>query len=67
MRSESAKVLYDAFLKRMGELYSPSKIKDGEFGAMMQVGLTNDGPVTFILDSDEKKEKKEKKETTAQV
>ncbi len=24
----------------------------GEFGAMMQVGLTNEGPVTILLDSD---------------
>jgi len=31
----------------MGELYTPTKIKDGEFGAMMQVGLCNVGPVTF--------------------
>ena len=26
--------------------------KTGEFGAMMQVELTNDGPVTLLLDSD---------------
>jgi D-tyrosyl-tRNA(Tyr) deacylase len=26
----------------------------GEFGAQMQVGLTNDGPVTLLLDSDKK-------------
>jgi D-aminoacyl-tRNA deacylase len=24
---------------------------DGQFGAMMSVGLTNEGPVTFTLDS----------------
>jgi D-aminoacyl-tRNA deacylase len=28
------------------------KCATGEFGAMMQVGLTNDGPVTILLDSD---------------
>jgi hypothetical protein len=30
----------------------PGRVKDGVFGAMMQVGLVNDGPVTFILDSE---------------
>ena len=25
--------------------------RDGVFGAMLSVGLVNDGPVTFILDS----------------
>ncbi len=28
-----------------------SKLKDGKFGAMMQVSIINDGPVTIILDS----------------
>lgn len=27
------------------------KTEEGEFGAMMEVELVNDGPVTFILDS----------------
>jgi D-tyrosyl-tRNA(Tyr) deacylase len=27
------------------------RVKTGEFGADMQVSLTNDGPVTIILDS----------------
>jgi D-tyrosyl-tRNA(Tyr) deacylase len=30
------------------------KIETGEFGAMMEVDLVNDGPVTIILDSREK-------------
>ncbi|WP_010531094.1 D-aminoacyl-tRNA deacylase [Lentibacillus jeotgali] len=29
-------------------------VKTGEFGEMMQVRLTNSGPVTIILDSDDK-------------
>ncbi|MBC8170315.1 MAG: D-tyrosyl-tRNA(Tyr) deacylase [Anaerolineae bacterium] len=32
------------------------RIAKGVFGAMMQVELVNDGPVTIILDSDELKE-----------
>ena len=27
------------------------KVETGEFGAMMEVALVNDGPVTFILES----------------
>lgn len=40
-----AKTLYQAFYKRMGELYAPEKVKDGVFAAMMDVALVNDGPV----------------------
>jgi D-tyrosyl-tRNA(Tyr) deacylase len=29
-----------------------SQVASGQFGAQMQVSLTNDGPVTIILDSD---------------
>ena len=29
---------------------------DGVFGAMMQVALVNDGPVTIIVDSRDKKQ-----------
>ncbi|KAL1944783.1 hypothetical protein VTO73DRAFT_3213 [Trametes versicolor] len=51
MASGPSRDLYGSFLKRMGELYGPEKIKDGQFGAMMDVRLTNEGPVTFTLDS----------------
>ena len=30
-------------------------MKDGVFGAMMEVALVNDGPVTICLDSRERK------------
>ncbi|KAF7799600.1 hypothetical protein EIP86_010838 [Pleurotus ostreatoroseus] len=51
MGSESSRQLYAAFLDRMRTLYKPEKIQDGVFGAMMNVNLTNEGPVTFTLDS----------------
>ncbi|PVF95832.1 hypothetical protein CPB86DRAFT_557454 [Serendipita vermifera] len=51
MPAETSRAMYGTFLERMGALYDPSKIKDGQFGAMMSVGLTNEGPVTFTLDS----------------
>jgi D-tyrosyl-tRNA(Tyr) deacylase len=42
--------LYEAFLKRLSaDLGKP--VQTGEFGADMQVDLTNDGPVTIIIDS----------------
>lgn len=51
MASEASRQLYSTFLQQMGHLYSPEKIQDGRFGAMMNVTLTNEGPVTFTLDS----------------
>lgn len=43
---------YDTFvahLRRTGL----SRVETGEFGADMQVSLTNDGPVTIVIDTDE--------------
>ncbi len=49
-RPESAIPLYEAFILAMeGEL--GKKAVTGEFGAMMLVSLVNDGPVTIIIDS----------------
>ena len=47
-----AKSLYDELLNqlRVG-LGDEGRVKDGEFGAMMDVSLTNDGPVTIIWDT----------------
>ncbi|MBR1839832.1 MAG: D-tyrosyl-tRNA(Tyr) deacylase [Prevotella sp.] len=42
--------LYEAFVKKLSEdLGKP--VGTGEFGAMMQVDLVNDGPVTICMDS----------------
>jgi D-tyrosyl-tRNA(Tyr) deacylase len=47
---EIAVPLYEQFITRLTQdLGEP--IKTGEFGAQMQVSLTNDGPVTIIIDS----------------
>jgi D-aminoacyl-tRNA deacylase len=49
-RPETARPLYEAFVRRLGaELGKP--VATGEFGALMQVSLTNDGPVTLWIDS----------------
>src|SRR5208337_4194104 len=49
---EEASRLYEHFLSlaRTRDV----KVETGEFGAMMDVELVNDGPVTIILDSREK-------------
>lgn len=35
----------------MRKIYVSDQVKDGVFGAMMQVALVNDGPVTFDFDT----------------
>ena len=49
-RPETAIPLYERFIARCRASGLP--VETGEFGADMQVSLTNDGPVTIILDSD---------------
>ncbi|ORX79758.1 D-tyrosyl-tRNA deacylase [Anaeromyces robustus] len=51
MKTEEAKVFYNKFLDKLREAYKPEKIKDGQFGAMMNVSLVNEGPVTIIIDT----------------
>jgi D-tyrosyl-tRNA(Tyr) deacylase len=49
-RPEIAVPLYQQFIERLGrDLGRP--VQTGEFGAHMLVSLTNDGPVTIIIDS----------------
>ena len=42
--------LYNKFIDEL-ELSLSKKIYSGEFGAMMEVALVNDGPVTIIIDT----------------
>jgi len=47
---DKAVPLYEAFVQRLSaDLGKP--VATGEFGADMQVDLTNDGPVTIVIDS----------------
>lgn len=48
-RPELAVPLYEAFVNAIKALGLP--VATGRFGAMMQVELVNDGPVTLIIDS----------------
>jgi D-tyrosyl-tRNA(Tyr) deacylase len=49
---EIAIPLYEAFINALRGLGLP--VQTGRFGAMMQVELVNDGPVTLILDTADK-------------
>ena len=46
---EVARAMYEAFVKALQTMGLP--VQTGEFQAMMQVELINDGPVTILLDS----------------
>ncbi len=48
-----AQSLYNNAIGSFGENYN-GKIETGKFGAMMEVSLINDGPVTIIMDSKNK-------------
>ena len=44
--------LYHYFCDQLRALGVP--VQTGEFGAMMEIQLTNDGPVTFVMDSQDR-------------
>ena len=48
MGGDSAQKLYDVFNSKLREYI---KVETGIFGADMKVNITNDGPVTIILES----------------
>lgn len=58
---DQARDMYMALLEKTRELYTKEKgidraegdrlVQDGVFGAMMQVALVNDGPVTFEVNT----------------
>ena len=48
---EAANALVEHFAKAVRD--EGVAVETGQFGAMMQVSLCNDGPVTIMLDSDE--------------
>ncbi len=49
-RPEFAIPMYEKFVKQLENDFG-KKIQTGEFGAMMDVALVNDGPVTIIIDT----------------
>lgn len=49
---EFAEKYYDRFVEKLRQ--SGLQVETGEFGAMMQVSIENDGPVTLILEREAK-------------
>lgn len=49
-RPDTAIPLYDGFVRQL-EAALGRPVPTGRFGAMMQVHLVNDGPVTLVIDS----------------
>ena len=52
-RPELAIPLYESFVRQLESLLH-RPVPTGRFGAMMQVALVNDGPVTLIVDTRER-------------
>ena len=52
-RPEVAIPIYEAFIKQVESLLG-KRVPTGQFGAMMQVSLCNDGPVTILMDTKNK-------------
>lgn len=52
-KPEIAIPMYESFVRQM-EVELGKKIQTGQFGANMKVALTNDGPVTIIIDTKNK-------------
>ncbi|MDP6338826.1 MAG: D-aminoacyl-tRNA deacylase [Candidatus Marinimicrobia bacterium] len=46
---EKGEALYEYFMEQLKSKGIP--VESGEFGAMMDVALLNNGPVTFVIDS----------------
>lgn len=60
MQGVPAEELYNKFLDTLKSQYASDKIKDGKFGAYMQVHIVNDGPVTVELESNRENKTAEK-------
>lgn len=52
-KPEDAKKLYEDFIHEL-KVLGVEDVQSGEFGAMMNVALINEGPVTIIIDSKNK-------------
>ncbi|MDT8322884.1 MAG: D-aminoacyl-tRNA deacylase [Bacteroidota bacterium] len=49
--AELAEHLYELFIAELRGLMGQDRVATGEFAAMMEVALVNDGPVTILLQS----------------
>ncbi|XP_012280417.1 D-aminoacyl-tRNA deacylase 1 [Orussus abietinus] len=54
MAGEKANLLFSHIVDELRAKYKPEFVKDGLFGAMMQVKIENDGPVTIEIETPKK-------------
>lgn len=50
-KPEKAKELYNLFTAKIKSIVGKEKVREGIFGAMMEVEIINDGPVTVLVES----------------
>jgi len=48
---DEARPLYEMFVRTMRQHLGDGNVHTGEFGAMMEVTIVNDGPVTIVIES----------------
>jgi D-aminoacyl-tRNA deacylase len=54
MSTKDALDMFNTMVAQIGTLYNSDRIATGQFGAYMDVHISNDGPVTLHIDSKEK-------------
>jgi len=52
-KPEIANAIYDKFIQQLEKVFG-KKVYTGKFGAMMKISLVNDGPVTILIDTQNK-------------
>lgn len=62
MKPDSARALFDFAVDHARKLIGEDKVQAGAFGEKMEVELTNDGPVTIVLDQKGKNDQEEEQE-----
>ncbi len=63
LKGELSEPMYESFVRLARETYRDDRIRTGVFGAMMDVSLVNDGPVTIEICSDDVNHQPPKKKT----
>lgn len=51
---EEAERLYEVFVRECRKALGETRVQTGVFGAMMQVHIVNEGPVTILIESPDK-------------
>ena len=60
MSPQGAKIFIDKFIEKCKQQNVFKTVQSGQFGADMKVSVTNDGPITIIIDTENLKWKKKK-------